>query len=83
METQEKIGEVLRTPFGALKKICEENSITRVIGNLLPRFEKIVDNGVKAKEQVPMFSKETRNACLGEDIMDEFKEQKEKEDFEI
>lgn len=81
METQEKVGEVLRTPFGALKKLCEENSVARVISNLLPRYEKIVDNGVKTKEQVPMFTKETRNECLGKDILEDL--EKEKEEFEL
>jgi hypothetical protein len=27
LETQEKVGDVRRTPFGALKRICEENSM--------------------------------------------------------
>ena len=49
MEAQEKVGTVLMKPLGALKKICEENSITRVIAALLPRYEKILDNKIKTK----------------------------------
>lgn len=79
METQEKVGEVLRTPFGALKKICEENSMTRVIGGeLLTRFERVTDRRVKEKEinngntkdsrqennKTPLFTKEDMNIIL-------------------
>ena len=40
METQEKIGTVFMKPLEALKKICEENPINRVIGVFLPKYEK-------------------------------------------
>lgn len=53
METQEKVGEVLRTPLGALKKICEESSMSRVIcGDLLARFERVTDRKVKERETI-------------------------------
>ena len=73
MEMQEKVGTVLMKPLDALKKICEDNSITRVIGVLLPRYEKIVDSKMKAREQIPMFSKNTYDQYIGEDIMEELK----------
>ena len=72
MEAQEKVGTVLMKPLGALKKICEENSITRVIAALLPRYEKILDNKIKTKEQIPMFTKDTQNQYIG-DILEELK----------
>ncbi len=72
MEAQEKVGTVLMKPLGALKKICEENSITRVIAALLPRYEKILDNKIKTKEQIPMFTKDTQNEYIG-DILEELK----------
>lgn len=72
METQEKVGTVLMKPLGALKKICEENSLTRVVGVLLPRYEKILESKIKTKEQIPMFTKDTQNQYIG-DILDELK----------
>ena len=72
MEAQEKVGTVLMKPLGALKKICEENSITRVIAALLPRYEKILDNKIKTKEQIPMFTKDTQNQYIG-DVLEELK----------
>ena len=73
MEVQEKVGTVLMKPLGALKKICEENSITRVIGVLLPKYEKILNDKIKAKEQIPMFTQDTQNQYIGEDILEELK----------
>ena len=72
METQEKVGTVFMKPLEALKKVCEENSITRVIATLLPRYEKILDNKIKTKEQIPMFTKDTQNQYIG-DILEELK----------
>ena len=54
MEIQEKVGTVLMKPLEALKKICEDNSINRVIGVLLPRYEKILDNKIKTKNLLYM-----------------------------
>ena len=77
METQEKVGTVFMKPLGALKKICEENSINRVIGVLLPRYEKILNDKIKSKEQIPMFTKDTYDEYIGEDILEELKSEKE------
>ena len=53
METQEKVGEVLRTALGALKKICEEISMARVIlGGYLARYERVTDRKVKERETI-------------------------------
>ena len=73
METQEKLGTVLMKPFGALKKICEENSISRAVGVLLPKFEKILDKKIKTKEQIPMFTQDTCDKYIGEDILEELR----------
>lgn len=73
MEVQQKVGTVLMKPLEALKKICEENSITRVVGVLLPRYEKILDNKIKTKEQRPMFTQDTRDQYIGEDLLEELK----------
>lgn len=73
METQEKIGTVFMKPLEALKKLCEDNSINRVIGVLLPRYEKILNSKMKTKEQIPMFSQDTCEQYIGEDIMEELK----------
>lgn len=77
METQEKVGTVFMKPLSALKKICEENPINRVIRTLLPKFENILDNKMKAKEQIPMFTQDTREKYIGEDILEELKNEKE------
>ena len=76
MEVQEKVGTVSMKPLTALKKICEENSINRVIGILLPKFEKILNDKIKRKEQIPMFSKDTYEKYIGEDILEELKREK-------
>ena len=73
MVTPDKVGTVYRQPFGALKKICEENSITRVVGVLLPKYERILNNKIKTKEQIPMFTKDTQDEYIGEDILEELK----------
>lgn len=73
MVIQEKIGTVLMKPFGALKKICEDNSITRVIGVLLPKYEKILNNKIKTKEKIPMFTQDTCDQYIGEDLLEELK----------
>lgn len=70
METQEKVRTVPMKPFSALKKICEENSISRAVGVLLPRFERILDNKIKTKEQIPMFTHDTCEKYIGEDVFE-------------
>lgn len=79
MEAQQKVGTVFMKPLGALKKICEENPINRVIGVLLPRFEKILDKKIKTKEQRPMFTKDTQNEYIGEELLEELKNEKDLE----
>ena len=81
METQEKVGDVRRTPFGALKRICEENSMTRLLGSdMIARFERVTNNKVQEKQQkeeqqqitknekVPLFTEEDMSTILHKDI---------------
>lgn len=81
IETQEKVGEIRRTPFGALKKICEENSMSRVLGSdMLARFERVTNNKVQQKEEktqmqkaqknekVPLFTEEDMSTILHKDM---------------
>jgi hypothetical protein len=81
---EEKVGDVKRTPLGALKKICEENSMMRILGDLLPRFDKIVIRGIKmtkekGNEQKAMFTASTREAYLGEEVLKDLRQQDDKE----
>ena len=66
MEAQEKVGTVLMKSFESLKKICSENSTSKLIGILLPRYEKIVDDKIKLKETIPMFTKATCDEYIRE-----------------
>ncbi len=81
METQEKVGEVRRTPLGALKRICEENSMSRVLGSdMLARFERVTNHKVQEKQQekqtqklvknekVPLFTEEDMSTILHKDM---------------
>ena len=81
LETQEKVGDVRRTPFGALKRICEENSMSRVLGSdMLARFERVTNHKVQEKQQekktqtttknekVPLFTEEDMTTILHKDI---------------
>lgn len=79
METQERVGTVYMKPLGALKKICEENSTNRVIGVLLPKYQKILNDKIKTKEQIPMFTQDTREKYIGEDLLEELKNEKDLE----
>ena len=76
MEVQEKMGTVYMKAFDALKRVCQENSMNRVIGSLLPKYEKILNNKIKSKEQIPMFTRDTRDQYIGEDILEELKNEK-------
>ena len=52
METNGKVGAVKMKPLYALKKMCEEYSIDRVIGGgLVKRYEMVIDKTIKNKEQ--------------------------------
>ena len=81
METQEKVGEVRRTPLGALKRMCEENSMTRLLGSdMLTRFERVTNHKVQEKQQekqeqkmiknekVPLFTEEDMSTILHKDV---------------
>lgn len=81
METQEKVGDIRRTPLGALKRICEENSMTRLLGSdMIARFERVTNNKVQEKQQkeqeqkitknekVPLFTEEDMSTILHKDI---------------
>ena len=81
METQEKVGEVRRTPLGTLKRICEENSMSRVLGSdMLARFERVTNHKVQEKQQekqtqklvknekVPLFTEEDMSTILHKDM---------------
>ncbi|OKZ73564.1 MAG: hypothetical protein BHW00_07700 [Clostridium sp. 26_22] len=81
LETQEKVGDVRRTPFGALKRICEENSMSRVLGSdMLARFERVTNHKVQEKQQekqtqkliknekVPLFTEEDMSTILHKDM---------------
>lgn len=59
MENTEKVGEVKRTPLGALKKICQESVMEKVIASDLPKFERLTDERMKAKDQITMFSEDS------------------------
>ena len=52
--------------FESLKNICSENSTSKLIGILLPRYEKIVDDKIKLKEKIPMFTKATCDEYIRE-----------------
>ena len=48
METNGKVGAVKMKPLYALKKMCEEYSIDRVIGGgLVKRYEMVIDKTIK------------------------------------
>ncbi len=65
----EKMGYVKRTPFGALKKICEEYSLSRIIGGLLRKFENLVYLAIdKINNKTSMFTKNTQQELLGEKV---------------
>ena len=66
----EKMGYVKRTPLGALKKLCEEYSLSRNIGGLLRKFENLVYLAIdkmKNKDNKSMFTKNTQYKVLGKD----------------
>ena len=47
MENQERMGTVHMKALDALKKMCEEQSIARVIGSTLEKFERLVQLAVE------------------------------------
>lgn len=63
----EKMGIVKRTPFSALKKLCEEYSLSRNIGGLLRKYEGLINIAIdKIKNKISIFTKSTQNEVLRE-----------------
>ena len=52
MENQERMGTVHMKALDALKKMCEEQSIARVIGSTLEKFERLVQLAVEKLRNV-------------------------------
>ena len=81
MEANGKVGTVKMKPFYALKRVCEENSMSRVLGSdMLARFERVTNHKVQEKQQekqtqkttknekVPLFTEEDMTTILHKDI---------------
>ena len=63
----EKMGYVKRTPLGALKKLCEEYSLSRNIWGVLRKFENLVYLAIdKINNKISLFTKNTQQELLGE-----------------
>ena len=61
-------------PLYALKKMCEEYTIDRVIGgSILKRYENVLDNVLKNREQgIKQSSKvEKDNSMFGQEVLEE------------
>ena len=61
-------------PLYALKKMCEEYTIDRVIGgSILKRYENVLDNVLKNREQgIEQASKaEKDNSMFGQEVLEE------------
>ena len=84
METNGKVGAVKMKPLYALKKMCEEYSIDRVIGGgLVKRHEMVIDKTIKNKEQELENGKnraevEIDNSMFGQEVLEELGITKEK-----
>ena len=84
METNGKVGAVKMKPLYALKKMCEEYSIDRVIGGgLVKRYEMVIDKTIKNKEQELENGKnraevEIDNSMFGQEVLEELGITKEK-----
>lgn len=84
MEANGKVGVVKMKPLYALKKMCEEYSIDRVIGGgLVKRYEMVIDNTIKNKEQELENSQnkaegEIDNSMFGQEVLEELGITKEK-----
>lgn len=75
----EVVGDVLRSPFGALKRICEENSTSSIIGNgIIRRFEQMLGIKIGEKDNKSLFDKSTvkKYAELGKEVLVEFENEK-------
>lgn len=84
METNGKVGAVKMKPLYALKKMCEEYSIDRVIGGgLIKRCEMVIDKTIKNKEQElengqNKAEMEKDNSMFGQEVLEELGITKEK-----
>ena len=84
METNGKVGTVKMKPLYALKKMCEEYSIDRVIGGgLIKRCEMVIDKTIKNKEQELENGQnktgvEIDNSMFGQEVLEELGITKEK-----
>lgn len=84
MEANGKVGVVKMKPLYALKKMCEEYSIDRVIGGgLVKRYEMVIDNTIKNKEQELENNQnkaegEIDNSMFGQEVLEELGITKEK-----
>ena len=81
METNGKVGAVKMKPLYALKRVCEEYTIGRVIcGSILKRYENVLDNVLKNREQgIEQASKaEKDNSMFGQEVLEELGITKEK-----
>ena len=84
METNGKVGAVKMKPLYALKKMCEEYTIDRIIGSgLIKRCEIVIDNTIKNKEQELENGKnkaevEIDNSMFGQEVLEELGITKEK-----
>ena len=84
MEANGKVGAVKMKPLYALKKMCEEYTIDRIIGSgLIKRCEIVIDNTIKNKEQELENGKnkaevEIDNSMFGQEVLEELGITKEK-----
>lgn len=84
MESNGKVGAVKMKPLYALKKMCEEYTIDRIIGSgLIKRCEIVIDNTIKNKEQELENGKnkaevEIDNSMFGQEVLEELGITKEK-----
>ncbi len=84
MEMNGKVGAVKMKPLYALKRVCEEYTIERVIfGGFIKRFETVIDNTIKNKEQELKNSQnkdeiEKDNSMFGQEVLEELGITKEK-----
>ena len=84
VEVNGKVGAVKMKPLYAQKRVCEEYTIDRVIGGgLIKRFETVIDNTIKNKEQELKNGQnkdemEKDNSMFGQEVLEELGITKEK-----
>lgn len=78
----EIVGDVLRQPFGALKRICEENSQSSIIRmRLTNSFREILMEKMRVKNNKSLFDKNTveKYTDLSKVMLEELKDDEELE----